>query len=274
LRSGARAAGELYDDFVTLDPAADVNTRGGKTFTRTIALEHVSYQYPQTASPAVHDLSLTINRGESIGIVGPTGAGKSTLVDLVLGLLPPSSGRLLVDGTPVGAGVIFRRRVGYVPQSLFLIDDNLRRNIALGVSDGEIDRARLDRVIAMAQLRAMVAALPDGIETDVGERGVRLSGGERQRIAIARALYHDPDFLVFDEATSSLDLATEAEVTRTIGELRGDRTMLVIAHRLTTVRQCDRIVFLRGGGIEAIGTFDELCRDSREFRELAALASV
>src|SRR5262249_43477984 len=153
-----------------------------------------------------------------------------------------------------------KRRVGYVPQTLFLIDDTLRRNIALGIKDDAIDDRRVLEVLRLSQLAHLIAQLPRGLDTRVGERGVRLSGGERQRVAIARALYHDPDLIVFDEATAALDVVTEADVTRAIESLRGLKTMLVIAHRLGTVRGCDRLIWLRDGVVEAIGSIDDLCR--------------
>lgn len=278
IRASRPAVDTLYDDFVALGNDADAAERpddADLAFTRSIALEAVSYRYPGADVFAVRDVSLLIRRGESIGIVGPTGAGKSTLVDLILGLLPPTAGRITVDGADLNlARRRWKRRVGYVPQAVFLIDDTLRRNVALGMADREIDDARIRRVLEMAQLNAMIDQLPGGIETRVGERGIRLSGGERQRVAIARALYHDPDLLVFDEATSSLDMATEADVTAAIESLHGLKTMIVIAHRLSTVRRCDRLVWLRGAGVAGVGSFDELRRGSDGFRELAAMAEL
>jgi ATP-binding cassette subfamily C protein len=278
IRGRKRWVDELHADYRELEAAveaADARSSHYVSFTDRIDLEDVTYTYPGNAAPALAGVTLAIRRGESIGIVGPTGAGKSTLVDLVLGLLPPSAGRILVDGEPIAAGASpWKRRVGYVPQALFLIDDTLRRNIALGIRDEEIDDDRIRDVARMAQLDQFLADLPYGLETRVGERGIRLSGGERQRVAIARALYHDPDLIVFDEATASLDVATEAEVTRTIEALRGVKTMIVIAHRLSSVKNCDRLVWVRAGRIDAIGSFEELRQRSGEFRALARLAAV
>jgi ATP-binding cassette, subfamily B, bacterial PglK len=277
IRARKRWVDELYEDFHALDSATLV-APGGDTalvsFRHEIRLDRVSYTYPLSARPALQDVSLAIRHGESVGIVGPTGAGKSTIVDLVLGLLAPSTGEIAVDGVALSGEARWKRRVGYVPQTLFLIDDTLRRNIALGIRDDAIDDRRVLEVLRMSQLAHFIAELPKGLETRVGERGIRLSGGERQRVAIARALYHDPDLIVFDEATAALDVVTEVEVTRAIESLRGIKTMMVIAHRLSTVRGCDRLVWLRQGRVEAIGSFEELCRRSPEFLAFAQPAAV
>ncbi len=181
----------------------------------------------------------------------------------------------MVDGIDLtGTSTPWKRRVGYVPQSVYLVDDTLRRNIALGIADREIDDERIRAVLAAAQLHEFIAELPDGLSTRVGERGVRLSGGERQRIAIARALYHDPDVLIFDEATASLDVETEAGITRTINALRSVKTIVVIAHRLSSVKSCDRLVWLARGRVVDVGSFDELQRRRPEFRMLTRLAAV
>jgi ATP-binding cassette subfamily C protein len=241
-------------------------------FERAIELEHVSYRYETSAAPVLSDVNLTIRRGESVGIVGATGAGKSTLIDLILGLLEPTAGRIAIDGVDVArARRSWQRRIGYVPQAAFLFDDTIARNVALGVPRAEIDAARLDECLRMAQLADFVAALPDGAETQIGERGIRLSGGQRQRIAIARALYRQPEVLVFDEATAALDNATEREVSRAIEGLRGQKTLIIIAHRLSTVQRCDALVFLRAGRVGAVGPFDRLLEESEEFRAMAAL---
>ena len=240
----------------------------GLAFTTSLACDDVSVTYEPGSAPALAGVTLAIRPGESIGIVGPTGAGKSTLVDVLLGLLTPSSGRVLVDGVALaGHERAWRRQIGYVPQDVYLLDDSLRRNIAFGVADGAIDDERLARAVTLARLDAVVAAMPQKLETVVGERGVRLSGGQRQRVAIARALYHEPDVLVFDEATAALDSQTERELTAAIGELRGTRTLIAIAHRLSTVQACDRLIYLRDGRVAGIGTYQELLADP-SFRAL------
>ena len=245
------------------------------TFEREIALEDVGFTYETGPAPVFTGVSLRIGRGQSVGIVGPTGSGKSTLVDLVLGLLDPTTGRVTVDGVDVRAvRRAWQRKIGYVAQHAFLFDDTIAKNVALGVRPEEVDRRRLDEALAMAQLGEFVAGLPDGAETRIMERGIRLSGGQRQRVAIARALYQEPDLLVFDEATAALDNATEREVTRAIEELRGRKTVIVIAHRLTTVRRCDALIFLADGAVRAVGSFEQLMEDNAEFRAMAALPEV
>jgi len=278
IRHGTAAVNHVYNDFMAFEP--DLPVAGGAangedlSFTDRLVLDEVSYAYDVADAPVLQEVSLTIRRGESIGIVGPTGVGKSTLIDLVLGLLPPSSGHILVDGKDVFSAVqSWRRKIGYVPQSIFLTDDTLRRNIAFGLEDTEIDAQKLQAAVRMAQLEKFVATLPRGLETVVGERGVRLSGGQRQRVGIARALYHEPEILVFDEATSALDNQTERAVIGAIEALRGEKTLLIVAHRLSTVRGCDRLVFLQDGRIADCGSFDELLMNNADFRDMAAVAS-
>jgi ATP-binding cassette subfamily C protein len=262
----------LYDDYLLVTHAAWAET-DGVTPVRlrdAIAVEDGTYTYPGAEAPALREVSLTVRRGESLGIVGPTGAGKSTLVDLIVGLLPPSEGRVCVDGVDLaGRARAWRRHVGYVPQQIVLLDDTLRRNVALGIADADIDDARVAAALRVAQLDATVAGLPRGLDTSVGERGVRLAGGERQRVGIARALYHDPDVLVLDEATAALDTATEAAVADALRALRGEKTVLLIAHRLSTVRGCDRIAVIADGRLADCGTYDELLARSDTFRRLA-----
>ena len=274
VRSAGPAVDSLYHDYLLLTGAdwqSEADGNGSSVALRDhIALEHVTYIFPAAATPALHDVCLTINRGESVGVVGPTGAGKTTLIDLVVGLLRPTSGRILIDDVDLNAHLSsWRRCVGYVPQTIFLTDDSLRRNIALGIEDGDVDDHRLEAAVRMAQLERLAAALPRGLDTPVGERGVRLSGGERQRVGIARALYHNPDLLVFDEATSALDHPTETAVNEAIEALHGHKTLLVVAHRLSSVHRCDRLVFLSNGRIKACGSHDELMRGDAEFRRFA-----
>ena len=243
--------------------------------TQHLRLENVSYRYPNAEQAGVSGIDLTIRVGEKIGIVGSTGAGKTTLADIVLGLLRPQEGALVVDGQPVGDDRIraWQQTVGYVPQDIFLTDAPVAENIALGVAPADIDMARVERAARIAQLDRFIAEeLPEGYATHVGERGVRLSGGQRQRIGIARALYHDAELIVFDEATSALDNLTEREVMAAINALPGDKTILMIAHRLSTVKVCDRLLVLEKGHMAGLGSWDELMSGNAVFRRIAALA--
>ncbi len=233
-----------------------------------LACEEVSFRYDVDAPFALDRVSLTIRRGQSVGIVGVTGAGKSTLVDILLGLVAPTSGRVVIDGEPLeGRERAWHRQIGYVSQDVYLLDDSLRRNIAFGIPDGAIDESRLAAAVALARLDEVVAALPQKLETVIGENGVRLSGGQRQRIAIARALYHEPAVLFFDEATAALDNQTEREVTEAIAAVHGTRTVIAIAHRLSTVKGCDQLIYLKDGRVAGVGTYQELLGDPG-FRQL------
>ena len=276
IRSAAPSVESLYDDYLLVagkDWEQAASERQSAHFRECITFDRVSYTFAQADQSALQDINLAIRYGESIGIVGPTGAGKTTLVDLVIGLLRPTSGQILIDGRDLsGRLTAWKRNIGYVPQSIFLIDDTLRRNIALGIADSEIDESQVQAAIRMAQLERFVTELPMGLDTTVGERGIRLSGGERQRIGIARALYHDPDLLVFDEATSALDLATEDAIAEAIEALHGKKTLLVVAHRLNSVRRCDRLVFISEGRMRACCSYDDLIRDYPEFLRTIRMA--
>jgi ABC-type multidrug transport system fused ATPase/permease subunit len=209
---------------------------------KEIRLEKVSFAYPRAKRPVIEGMDLVIPKNSSLGIVGETGSGKSTLVDLVLGLHVPTAGRIMVDDTPLAAGNrrAWRAGIGYVPQDIFLIDESIAANIAFGIPPQEVDPAAVLAAAEAAQIREFVEReLPQGFDTVVGERGVRLSGGQRQRIGLARALYHKPELLILDEATSALDIETEAEVMKAIRNLQGSVTMLIIAHRLSTIQDCD-----------------------------------
>lgn len=240
---------------------------------RLIELKDVSYRYDLAPDFALRDISLRIDAGRAVAFVGSTGAGKSTLVDLMLGLLKPTRGQVFVNERDISAIATawWHKKVGYVPQTIYLLDDTIRRNIALGLADHEIDEAALQAAIRHAQLDVFVARQPEGLDSIIGERGVRISGGERQRIGIARALYNDPELLIMDEATSSLDNATERAVIGAVEALKGQRTIIMIAHRLSTVRSCDQLFFLKNGRIEASGTFDELRESHEDFRSMSGV---
>ncbi len=222
-------------------------------FEQSLRLENLSYRYPDSKGEVLTGVDLNIARGTTVGFVGPSGAGKSTLINLVLGLLVPSSGRILADGRDIGENLrAWQACIGYVPQAVFLVDDSLCRNIAFGLRDDEIDAAAVLRAVEGAQLADFVSSLPDGLQTRVGERGVRLSGGQCQRIGIARALYSDAPVLVLDEASSALDNETEAAVMDTIDSLKSSRTILIVAHRLTTIARCDQVYEVRSGHLRAV----------------------
>ena len=234
----------------------------------------VSYRYPNAVLAGLKAVSLDIRAGERIGIVGSTGAGKTTLADLVLGLLQPSEGSIRVDGTPVTDANLraWQQSVGYVPQGIFLTDASISENIALGVPPQEIDETRVRRAAEIARIDAFICEeLPDGYATTIGERGVRLSGGQRQRVGIARALYHDADLIIFDEATSALDNLTEREVMSAIDALPGDKTVFMIAHRLSTVKRCDRIIVLDKGKLVGCDTWDALMANNAAFQKIASV---
>jgi ABC-type multidrug transport system fused ATPase/permease subunit len=217
-----------------------------------------------TEQDVLKDVSVSVLRGEAVGFVGQSGSGKSTLIDILLGLLDPKSGSVSINSRNISeVKQHWQRIVGYIPQTIFLMDDSLRRNIAIGIADGEIDEAAIQDALKSAQLEDFVASLPEGLDTVVGERGVRLSGGQRQRIGIARALYHRPSVLVLDEATSSLDTETEKGVMQAVQALQGDKTVIIVAHRLSTVEYCDRLYRLDAGRIVDEGTFDEVMNRSQ-----------
>jgi ATP-binding cassette, subfamily B, bacterial PglK len=279
IRYGTPAVHQLYDDYTVImrnaSDACDASAGASTPFSDRIVVEGLSYTYAGSHTPALQDVHLTIRRGESIGIVGPTGAGKSTLVDILIGLLEPSGGRITVDSIVLHKQIrSWQRQIGCVPQTIFLADDSLRRNIALGIPDDDIDNDKVQAAVRMAQLEAFVASLPDGLNTSVGERGVRLSGGERQRVGIARALYYEPEVLVFDEATSALDSRTESEVARAIEALHGEKTLIIVAHRLSTVRHCDRLLLLKKGHAADCGSFEELLARNADFRAMAVLTEL
>jgi ATP-binding cassette, subfamily B, bacterial PglK len=237
-----------------------------------IEFDSIRFRYENTELPTISNLTLRINAGTTVGLVGPTGCGKTTTVDILLGLLAPEAGRLLVDGKHL-VGDTMRRwqlNLGYVPQQIFLSDNTLARNIAFGISEDKVDMRAVERAARVANLHDFVAnELPEGYNTVVGERGIRLSGGQRQRVGIARAVYHDPGVLVLDEATSALDSVTESAVMDAIHNLAHDKTIIVIAHRITTVRECDNIFMLEKGRLVEEGTYDELMESSEYFRALA-----
>ena len=257
IETGQRIAiTDISDRSKNLSSSAD---RSPLLFRKEIVFDKITFQYPESSTKSLDKISLTIKKGESIGVIGKSGAGKTTLVDVLLGLFTPGSGDITVDGVSVYDNLrAWQNIIGYVPQSIFLIDDTLERNIAFGVPDGLIDRHRLTKAIEMAQLSEVVAQLPNGIKTVVGERGLLLSGGQRQRVGIARVLYHEREVLVFAEATAALDTETERLITEATKALSGTKTIVIIAHRLSTIEHCDRIYQINGGQILRSGNYQEV----------------
>ena len=258
LRLGKRKSEVALNIVAPLDQSK-LNDNSAMSFVHQVELKDVTYRYPGTSDPALQQLSLSLKKGQAIALIGKSGAGKTTLVDVILALLTPESGDIQVDGVSIYGNIrSWQNLVGYIPQSIFLMDDTIERNLAFGVPDHLIDGERLHQAIAAAQLTELVEQLPNGIKTEVGERGVRLSGGQRQRIGIARALYHQREILVLDEATSALDNETEKLVSQSIQALSGTKTLIVIAHRLTTVEYCDRVYLMDKGRIVKSGTYQEV----------------
>ena len=260
------AVDEVYDEFVEAETDGSVSLAISSDplararpfrWNDSITLREISFRYPGTSRPALEALSLTIPKNTSLGVIGPTGSGKSTLVDLLLGLYQPTAGEIVIDTRLLTPALVpsWQASIGYVPQDIFLIDDTIARNIAFGLQNSEIDPARLREASDTAQLLDFIEAeLPNGFDTNVGERGIRLSGGQRQRIGLARALYHRPSLLILDEATSALDVATEARLLEALSALAGKLTMVVAAHRLSAVANCDQLVDL-ANEIPAVAAF-------------------
>jgi ABC-type multidrug transport system fused ATPase/permease subunit len=252
---------KLISNFDSARVSHKLLPKGQQTFqfSDRVILNSLTFQYPNTTRNILEDISLSIRKGESIGLIGKSGAGKTTLVDVILGLFIPQFGDIKVDGVSVYSDLrSWQNMLGYVPQSIFLIDDTLERNIAYGVADHLIDQNKLKKAIAMAQLGKVVEQLPDGVKTIIGERGVLLSGGQRQRVGIARVLYHEREILVFDEATAALDTETEHLITEATKALAGSKTIIIIAHRLSTIEHCDCIYQLEQGRILKSGSYQEV----------------
>jgi ABC-type multidrug transport system fused ATPase/permease subunit len=274
IRIGLPALASVYEDLMTpVELEADatnpetpcISTHSeSKTSAGSIVLTNVSFRYHERW--ALRNVNLSIPRGESLGIVGASGSGKSTLVDVILGLIIPQEGQVTIDGRDmIEVAGQWRKRIGYVPQSIYLTDDTLKRNIALGIADVDIDNDALNRVLRQANLSSFVASLSKGVDTPVGELGTFLSGGQRQRIGIARALYHNPDVLILDEATSALDSETERSVLDAVYTLANDKTIIIVAHRISTVSRCARLIVLNEGRIVETGTLQELTAPGSQF---------
>ena len=279
LRFSEAALDGLCADFALLEANRNRSASGQKSrqdfrfrLQHKLELKNISYRYPEAERLALNDLSLTIPAFQKVGFVGSTGSGKTTTVDVIMGLLRPEKGAILVDGSELTDDLIrpWQKSLGYVPQHIFLSDDTVAANIAFGIDEKKISMKALEKAARIANLHDFVTGeLPQGYETYIGERGVRLSGGQRQRIGIARALYNDPDVLILDEATSALDNITEHAVMEAVHNLASRKTIIIIAHRLSTVRSCDCIYMLEQGRLVASGSYDDLFDQSESFRAMA-----
>jgi ATP-binding cassette, subfamily B, bacterial PglK len=264
IRYSLPALAVVYEDlFVNKETTSNIRTtgkaqqitvnKGNRTFTDSIKLIEVSFRYPNQNDYSIKNVSLTIPIGKSVAFIGESGAGKTTIVDIILGLFKPEKGRVLVDNKNLfEQKELWQKKIGYIPQSIFLSDDTIRGNVAFGIERDQIDDEAVWRALEQAQLKEFVEALPDKLETEVGERGVRLSGGQRQRIGIARALYHNPEILFMDEATSALDNETEKEIMKSIDGLKGEKTLIIIAHRLSTIENCDIVFKINNGKLISV----------------------
>jgi len=272
LRFAAPALDALHADLISLQPAHPSPSHDAIVLKQAITLNQIQYSYPNAPQPALKNLSLTIAAKSTVGLVGATGSGKTTTVDLILGLLEAQKGNLAVDGQTITEHNrrAWQRGIGYVPQQIYLADDTVAANIAFGIDAKDIDQDAVERAAKIANLHQFIInELPQQYQTAVGERGVRLSGGQRQRIGIARALYNKPQLLVFDEATSALDNLTEQAVMEAVNNLQHDITIILIAHRLSTVKTCDKIFLLENGEVNAEGNYSELTQVSEKFRLMA-----
>jgi ATP-binding cassette subfamily C protein len=247
------------------------NKKTKKSFLKEkIEIKNLEFKYQKNQELILKNISLTIPQGQAVALVGSTGSGKTTLADLILGLLKPSAGKIEVDNKDIYTNISkWQENIGYIPQFIYLSDDSIKNNIAFGLEENEIDEDKLQKAIEVSQLSEFISQLPEKENTKIGERGIRLSGGQRQRIGIARALYDNPEVLVMDEATSSLDNITERFIIQAIERLKRNRTIIIIAHRLSTVKNCDKLYILKQGRIIDQGTYNELIIKNKEFKDMS-----
>jgi ATP-binding cassette subfamily C protein len=276
IRYSKDAVDVIYHDLISLDTKSTSislvksSQTSSHLFQKSIELKDINYQYPNASNPSLFGISISITKGQAIAFVGTSGSGKTTLIDVLLGLLTPSQGEILVDGKNIFTNVaIWQQQIGYIPQSIYLSDDTIRNNIAFGLVTDEIKEEQVWAALKAAQLEELVLSLPEQLDTLVGERGIRLSGGQRQRIGIARALYHNPEVIIMDEATAALDNTTEREFMQALEVMSGHKTMIMIAHRLTTVKNCDQLYLIKDGTIADMGTYDFLISQNKEFQVMS-----
>ena len=274
IRGNAASLDAIYSDLNSADVPEQFDRARLPTlpFKNELELRNVTFQYPETDTPVIENFNLTLKANTSVAFVGSTGSGKTTTVDIILGLLEPARGQLIVDGVPVTEDNVssWQKNLGYVPQVIYLNDDSIARNIAFGVHHTKVDMKAVEKAAKLANIHDFITEqLPQGYETPVGERGIRLSGGQRQRLGIARALYHDPEVLVLDEATSALDGVTEEHIFSAVSDIGKSKTIIMIAHRISTVRNCDVIYVLDKGKVSAQGSYEELLASSPQFRAIA-----
>ncbi|MHC4883315.1 MAG: ABC transporter ATP-binding protein, partial [Planctomycetota bacterium] len=267
----------LWQEYEHTDKALRLEQKDiGFLFNKEIVFEDLSFTYPKAKRPALKNINVHIARGEFIGIVGESGAGKTTFVDLLLGLLQPQEGQILIDETSLDPQTLpfWQQCLGYVPQQVYISNDSAIRNVAFGVTDDQIDLAAVENALKKANLYDHLMTLSEGLQTPLGENGRKLSGGQKQRIGIARALYRHADVLVLDEATSSLDVPTEGEITQAINALKGQQTIIAIAHRLSTLKSCDRILYFEKRKLVDTGTFESLSEKYEKFAQMIKLSKI
>ena len=279
IRANEASLDAVFEDLRTSKISVPTNRDNITTlsFEKSLELKNITFQYPESDEPVIKDFSLSIKANTSVAFVGSTGSGKTTTVDILLGLLEPAAGQLVVDGVEVTPDKVanWQKNLGYVPQVIYLNDDTIARNIAFGVHHTQVDREAVERAAKLANIHDFIVSdLPQGYDTPVGERGIRLSGGQRQRLGIARALYHNPAVLVLDEATSALDGVTEEHIFNSVNDIGKSKTIIMIAHRISTVRNCDVIYLLDKGRIVAQGAYEDLLATSPEFRAIAQIEPV